>query len=79
MCLAVPMKLVEVSPDGARGVADLEGARTDVNLALVDAPEIGDFVIVHAGFAIERLDHVEADARLSLFEQLAATHRGGGG
>jgi hydrogenase expression/formation protein HypC len=79
MCLAVPMKLLEITPDGGHGVADLDGARYDVNLDLIEAPLVGDFVIVHAGFAIERLDHVEADARLSLFEQLAATHRGGGG
>jgi hydrogenase expression/formation protein HypC len=79
MCLAVPMKLIEVTPDGGHGVADLDGARYDVNLDLLEAPRVGDFVIVHAGFAIERLDAAEADARLLLFEQLAATHRGGAG
>jgi len=75
MCLAVPMKLIEITPDGGHGVADLDGARYDVNLDLIEAPQIGDFVIVHAGFAIERLDAEEADARLELFDQLAATYR----
>ena len=75
MCLAVPMKLVEVTPDGGHGVADLDGVRYDVNLDLIEAPQLGDFVIVHAGFAIERLDADEADARLELFDQLGALHR----
>lgn len=75
MCLAVPMKLIEVTPDHSHGVADLDGARYDVNLSLIEAPQLGDFVIVHAGFAIERLDADEADARIELFDQLGATHR----
>ena len=72
MCLAVPMQLTEVR-DGAAGVAELEGARYDVNLSLVEAPQIGDYVIVHAGFAIEKLDVEEANARLQLFADWAAS------
>ena len=79
MCLAVPMKLVEVTADGQHGVADLDGTRYDVNLDLIESPGVGDFVIVHAGFAIERLDEAEADARLQLFDELGAVQRGGGG
>ena len=70
MCLAVPMKLVEIRQDQT-GVADLDGVCHAVNLSLVDAPRPGDFVIVHAGFAIEKLDQEEADARLALFAELA--------
>lgn len=69
MCLAVPMKLIEVS--GAAAVAELDGARQEVDVSLVDRARPGDYVIVHAGFAIERLDPDEADERLALFEQLA--------
>ncbi len=54
MCLALPMVLERV--DGDRGVAVLNGVRVPVGLALLDAPRVGDFVLVHAGFAIERLD-----------------------
>ena len=72
MCLAVPMQLTEVR-DGAGGVAELEGARYDVNLSLVEAPQVGDYVIVHAGFAIEKLDVEEANARLQLFADWAAS------
>ena len=74
MCLAVPMKVVGLRPGGA-GVAELGGTRYDVNLALLDEVSVGDYVIVHAGFAIERLDRDEADARLALFCEMAAVHR----
>ena len=70
MCLAVPMKVIEVSADGS-GVADLDGTRYDVKLTLIDNPRPGDYVIVHAGYAIERLDQAEAEAQLALFQELA--------
>ena len=73
MCLAVPMTLIEVGPDGA-GVVALEGVRREVRLDLLEAPAVGDVVIVHAGYAIETLDPAEAEARLALFADLAATY-----
>jgi len=72
MCLAVPMKLVELEDD-CLGVADLDGSRHEVDLSLIDEPRLGDYVIVHAGFAIEKLEQQEADERLALFQQLAET------
>lgn len=74
MCLAIPMKIVELHSDGT-GMCDLEGVRSGVDLHLVDNPQIGDYVIVHAGFAIEKLDQEEADARLALFAEMAAGWR----
>lgn len=71
MCLAVPMKLTELREEGT-GVAELDGSRHDVDLSLIEDPRLGDFLIVHAGFAIEKLDRQEADERLALFEELAA-------
>lgn len=73
MCLAVPMELVEVSPDGS-GVVELESVRRTVRLDLVEGVTVGDMVIVHAGYAIETLDRAEADARLALFVRLAAAY-----
>ena len=70
MCLAIPMKLVEVRGDGS-GIVDLDGSRHDVDLTLVAQAGIGDYLIVHAGFAIERLDREDADERLALFAELA--------
>lgn len=64
------MRIVEIRPDGI-GVADLDGVRNDVNLSLVPGTKPGHYVIVHAGFAIERLNEEEAKATLALFDELA--------
>jgi hydrogenase expression/formation protein HypC len=55
MCLAVPMKIIEVRDDKT-GVAELDGSRHEVNLSLVPDAGIGAYIIVHAGFAIERMN-----------------------
>lgn len=73
MCLAVPMQITEIWDNGI-GVGELDGSRHEVDLSLLDAPKSGDFVIVHAGYAIEKLDIAEANERLKLFEELAATY-----
>lgn len=69
MCLAVPMKVVELRADG-KGVAELEGSRQVVDLSLVSGATVGVYVIVHAGFAIETLDQAQADETLALFEEI---------
>ncbi len=71
MCLAVPMRIREIRDDGM-GMGELDGAEHAVDLSLVADPRAGDFVIVHAGYAIEKLDRKEADERLALFNELAA-------
>lgn len=75
MCLAVPMKIMSIDEVG-RGECDLDGTTYRVDLSLVEGAAVGDYVIVHAGFAIEKLDEDEANARLELFEGMAATQRG---
>lgn len=75
MCLAVPMKLVEMKDENT-GVADLDGVRHEVDLSLIESPATGDYLIVHAGFAIERLNREEADIRLLYFAELAGTSPG---
>jgi hydrogenase expression/formation protein HypC len=74
MCLAIPMKLVELRSDGT-GVAEVDGSRHDVSLTLLPGVSLGDYVIVHAGFAIERVNEQEADTVLGLFAELAALQR----
>jgi hydrogenase expression/formation protein HypC len=73
MCLAVPMQLVEITTPET-GTAELSGARYTVNLSLVDDAKVGEYLIVHAGFAIEKLDEEEASARLALFAEMAAAY-----
>jgi hydrogenase expression/formation protein HypC len=52
MCLAVPARIVEL--DGTDAVVDVQGVRRAANVALVNCPEIGDYVLLHAGFAIQK-------------------------
>lgn len=70
MCLAVPMRIVELH-EGDIATVELDGACCRADVSLIENPKKGDFVIVHAGFAIERLDTEDADERLELFRQLA--------
>lgn len=69
MCLGIPMKIVKLD-SADKGVVDLDGALSTVNLSLVEAPAEGEYVIIHAGYAIEKLDTTEADARIGIFEEL---------
>ncbi|MCK5841746.1 MAG: HypC/HybG/HupF family hydrogenase formation chaperone [Candidatus Sabulitectum sp.] len=75
MCLAVPMKIIEIKENGT-GVCELENIRYDVDLSLLETTQMDDYVIVHAGFAIEKLDIEEANERLQLFQELAKTYSG---
>ncbi|NGZ06175.1 MAG: HypC/HybG/HupF family hydrogenase formation chaperone [Magnetococcales bacterium] len=74
MCLAVPMQIVAIRDDEL-GTVELDGVRHEVSLMLIDGPQTGDYVLIHAGYAIERLDTHEADERLKLFRHLAALHQ----
>ena len=58
MCLAVPLKIVEI--DGLDAVGEVEGLRRRVRLDFIREPKVGEYVIVHAGFAIERLPEKQA-------------------
>ncbi|MQY77178.1 MAG: HypC/HybG/HupF family hydrogenase formation chaperone [Spirochaeta sp.] len=69
MCLAVPLEIKEIL-DNERAVAIQGSAEMEINISLVENPAAGDFVIVHAGFAIETLDIIEAEARLDLFKEM---------
>lgn len=69
MCLAIPAKLIK--KNGNKGKVEVGGARVEVGLDLVEDVNVGDYLIVHAGFALEKLDEEEARKRLELFEELA--------
>ena len=67
MCLAIPSKLVEIK-DGV-GVIDVDGVRMEISLLLLEDPKIGEYVIVHAGFAIQKLDEAEAMETLNILRE----------
>lgn len=71
MCLAIPARVVELLP-GLRAVVDLSGVRKDVSMDLVSDAQLGDYVIIHVGYAIGTIDPEEAERTLALFAELSA-------
>jgi hydrogenase expression/formation protein HypC len=69
MCLAVPMKIVKILDDG-KALVKQDDLETEVDLTLIQDPKIGDYVIIHAGYAIDLLDLEEAEERLKLFRAM---------
>ena len=69
MCLAIPLKLISI--DGNSAVGEAAGVQRAVRVDFIDQPKIGDHVIVHAGFAIERLTDEQAQASLDAWREVA--------
>lgn len=69
MCLAIPAKITELL-DNDLAVADLGGVRKEISVSLVDDLAVGDYVILHTGFALSKLDPAEAEKTLALFAEM---------
>ncbi len=70
MCIAVPSKIIKIS--GEVATIDVQGAQREVSLVLLPVPaDVGDYVLVHAGFAIQRLDKEAGLETIELFNQMA--------
>lgn len=68
MCLALPAKVLQLDgPDTC--TVDLGGVRQKVNLGLLDDVKVGDFVIIHVGYALTKMDPIEAEKTLALLRQ----------
>ena len=74
MCLGIPMRIVE--KEGDTGIVEAGGVKREVNLYLVEKVEVGDYVIVHAGFAIQKLDESEAEETLRLLREMLEAGEG---
>ncbi len=70
MCLAIPMEVKEIQLDTA--ICEIDGVRREASLMMIDDVNVGDFVLIHAGFAIEKLDAEEAEKTLQLFREIAS-------
>lgn len=68
MCLAVPMRIVSMTE--STGIAEMGGVKKNISFIMCPEAKIDDYVIVHAGFAIQILDENEANERLKLFRQI---------
>ena len=69
MCLALPVRIAEII-DEFTAIADIGGVRKSINIALLDDLEVGDYVILHVGFALKKLDQQEAERTLALFAEM---------
>ena len=75
MCLAIPGQILEITDEANRlARVDVVGVRRTVNVGLLDSAEPGDWVLIHVGFALSRIDEEEAAATRRLLEQMGAEY-----
>jgi len=67
MCLAIPSKIIAI--DNGMGTVDVDGVRRDVSLLMLEDAKIGEYVIVHAGFAIKKIDETVAYESLQVLKE----------
>lgn len=70
MCLAIPSKITQI--DNQMAVIDVDGVQREASLLLLEDAQVGDYVIVHAGFAISKIDEASALETLTLLKEAAA-------
>lgn len=69
MCIAWPMRLLNILPE-KYGIADLDGVSRRISLRLLPDVQVGDYVLVHAGYAIEKVDPLKAQEQLKIMQEL---------
>lgn len=77
MCLGIPGRLVEIRDiTEHRGVVDVDGVRREVNIGLVvdDGVAVGDWVLIHVGFAMSKIDEEDAERTLSFIKELGSVY-----
>ncbi len=73
MCLAIPAKVVAIDDSGENATVQLGEVRKQVSLALVDGVAVDDFVLIHVGYALNKVSEDEAQRTLELFAQAGMT------
>jgi hydrogenase expression/formation protein HypC len=74
MCLALPGKILEIHQPYA--VCDIGGVERRVHLGIIDGAAVGEYVLVHAGFAIAKIDGAEAERTIAAIEKIREAARG---
>ncbi len=77
MCLAIPSKITQIKYNMA--TIDVDGVKREASLLLLEDVRVGEYVIVHAGFAIQKIDEAAAMETLKFLKEAAAFAEGGGG
>jgi len=72
MCLAVPARVESLDAAASSAIVNLDGIRKEISTQLLDEVAIGDYVLVHVGYALERIDPDEAEKTQLLFDELKA-------
>lgn len=70
MCLAIPARIEQLI-EGDSAIINLGGMRKEISLTLVENIVVGDYVIVHVGYALQKLDQEEAEHTLALFAEMS--------
>ena len=73
MCLAIPAEVVAISNEGETATVSLDGVKKEISLALVEGVRLGDYVLVHVGYALNVVSKEEAAATLALMAEYEAT------
>lgn len=71
MCLAIPVRIIETLPDEMAKVS-LDGVVKTVSTALIEDPQIGDYVVLHVGYALTKIDPEEAERTLAMLTESGA-------
>ena len=69
MCLALPARVVDIDRGGDHATVDVGGIRKEISLALVEDVRLGDYVLIHVGYALNRISEEEARLTLALFAE----------
>lgn len=69
MCLALPAQIIQINVDSNMATASVDGVNVEVSLVLVDDVAVGDYVLVHVGYALNKIDEDEALKTLALFAE----------
>ncbi|KTD01782.1 HypC/HybG/HupF family hydrogenase formation chaperone [Fluoribacter gormanii] len=70
MCLALPAQIIQILDD-AKAIVNVGGITKEISTELLDEIALGDYVVIHVGYALTRLDELEAQKTLDLFAQMA--------
>jgi hydrogenase expression/formation protein HypC len=68
MCLGIPAKIIKIEAEKA--IVSLGGSEIEADLSMIETPKVGEYILVHAGFAIEKVDEEEALETLKLLKEL---------
>ncbi len=76
MCLALPTQIISISEDQQTATVSLDGIRKQISLALVEDIVVGDYVLLHVGYALSKVDETEAEKTLALFAEMNSLEQG---